>query len=288
MLPSLCPFSRGAISLLEKKKKRAASVCLITMEKKLERYGVKHLLTAGVNLSQFAMVSSVPPTEPVTSTSKYLNDLSTIEKYNWLLHIMYGRGESDRLQQFIGVHPHKSTYMTYVQALSHRQEGRINEALDGFQRCVVDEPSLLHIKQVGKSLALLGRHRMAIEAYQEALGRTTNDWEVFHNLGLCYFHLNDLNEAKKYFLQAIQVSEMQEASYLSLGEIYLRENERGEAEAVFKRGASRNPESPTLFTKIGLLAFEVTARFRLEHAQRMICASRKRITPKPSNVSAMP
>ncbi|CAF1690910.1 unnamed protein product, partial [Adineta ricciae] len=73
---------------------------------------------------------------------------------------------------------------------------------------------------------------------------------------LCYFHLNDLTEAKKYFLQALQVSEMQEASYLSLGEIYLLENEREEAEAVFERGARRNPESPVLFTKIGLLAFE--------------------------------
>ncbi|CAF4961633.1 unnamed protein product, partial [Rotaria socialis] len=34
------------------------------------------------------------------------------------------------------------------------------------------------------------------------------------------------------------------------------DGERDEAEAIFERGARRNPESPTLFTQLGLLAFE--------------------------------
>jgi len=201
--------------------------------------------------------SILKPTAGPTGSSKWTNDPSTIDKYNWLLHVMYGRGEYDRIQQFIRIQPNQNSYMTYVQALAHRQEGRIVEALDLFQKCVVENPSLLNIKQVAKSLALLGRYRVAIDAYKEALTRTSDDWEIFHNLGLCYMQLREFAEAKKYLLQALQVSEIQEASYLALGKVHMLEGERDEAESVFERGARRNPESPTLFTQIGLLAFEV-------------------------------
>ena len=197
-----------------------------------------------------------PTAGPVAST-KWPNDPSTFDKYNWLLHTMYGRGEYDRIQQFIRVQSYKNSYMTYIQALVHRQEGRIVEALDQFQTCVVENPSLVNIKQVAKSLALLGRYRVAIDAYKEALTRTTTDWEIFHNLGLCYMQLREFSEAKQYLLQALQISEIQEASYLALGKVHMLEGERDEAEAVFERGARRNPESPALFTQIGLLAFEV-------------------------------
>ncbi|CAF1475412.1 unnamed protein product [Adineta steineri] len=234
------------------------------MEKKHVKHGVEQLLKAAVNLSQFAMVTSTPPVFPssilkssndTNTNSKWSNDISTVDKYNWLLHIMYGRSEYDRIQQFIRIQSFKSTYMTYIQALVYRQEGRIVDALDYFQKCVIEEPSLIHIKQVGKSLALLGRYRLAIDVYKDALKHAKNDWDILYNIGLNYFHLNELTEAKRYFLQALQVSEIQEVSYLSLGKMYLLDNEREEAETVFQRGANRNPESPTLFTELGLRAF---------------------------------
>jgi Bardet-Biedl syndrome 4 protein len=264
------------------------------MAKKSEKRGIEKLIAAAADLSNFAMATTianiVPPStlKPATDSSnfavtttlaniapssilkpsadpvvtpKWPNDVSTIDKYNWLLHIMYGRGEYDHMQQFIRVQSYKSSYMTYVQALVYRQEGRINEALDSFQKCVLENPCLTNIKQVAKSLALLGRYRLAIDAYKEALKSTTNDWEIVHNLGLCYLHLNELKEAKQYFLQALQISDIQEASYLALGKILILENEREEAEAIYERGVRRNPESPELFTQIGLMAFEVKFHF---------------------------
>jgi len=151
--------------------------------------------------------------------------------------------------------------MMYIQALVHRQEGRIVEALDIFQKCVVENPTIVNIKQVAKSLALLGRYRVAIDAYKEALTRTTNDWEVLHNLGLCYMELREFDEAQKYLSQALQVSDIQEASYLALGKLHMLIGQREEAERVFEQGARKNPESPALFTQIGLLAFQVNFCF---------------------------
>lgn len=197
------------------------------------------------------------PSAGPKGSSKWSNDPSMLDKYNWLLHMMYGRGEYERIQQFIRLQSHRSSYMTYVQALVHRQEGRIVEALDLFQKCVVENATLMNIKQVAKSLALLGRYRVAIDAYKEALTRTNNDWEIYHNLGLCHMQLREFDEAKQYFSQALQISEIQEPSYLALGKLHMLNGERDEAEAVFERGARRNPESPALFTAIGLLAFEV-------------------------------
>ena len=224
------------------------------------------------------------PSAGTMGSSKWSNDPSTLDKYNWLLHMMYGRGEYERIQQFIRIQPHRSSYMTYVQALVHRQEGRIVEALDLFQKCVVENATLINIKQVAKSLALLGRYRVAIDAYKEALTRTNNDWEIFHNLGLCYMQLREFNEAKQYFAQALQISEIQEASYLALGKLHILIGERDEAEAVFERGARRNPESPTLFTAIGLLAFEVRHSLRNFWIFLKRSFSREHIIPKHLNV----
>ncbi|CAF1119491.1 unnamed protein product [Rotaria sp. Silwood1] len=222
-------------------------------------------MAAANDLSNFVMATTTPSlisnsilnSSTVNSNfSKWPNDISLIDKYNWLLHIMYGRGEYDRIQQFIRIQLHRNTYMTYIQALVYRQEGRIIEALEYFQKCVLENPSLTNIKQVAKSLALLGRYRLAIDAYKEALTYTINDWEIFHNLGLCYMHINELQQAKQYFLQAIQITEIQEASFLALGKIYLLEGEREEAETIYEQGTRRNPESVELFTQIGLIAFE--------------------------------
>jgi tetratricopeptide (TPR) repeat protein len=244
---------------------------LAIMAKKNDRpTGIERLMTAAADLSNLAMATTATAAPPAilkpSAASKWPNDPSAIDKYNWLLHIMYGRGEYDRIQQFIRLQTQKNSYMTYVQALVLRQEGRIAEALDLFQRCVVENPSLINIKQVAKTLALLGRYRVAIDAYKEALTRTSNDWEIFHNLGLCYMQLREFTEAKQYLSQALQISEIQEASYLALGKVHLLEGSREEAETVFERGARRNPESPTLFTQMGLLAFEVTMRSACQYA----------------------
>ena len=242
------------------------------MTKKGEQLGIDKLMAAAADLSHFAMATTTSSSAPSilqfaggTSihTPKWPSENSSIEKYNWLLHIMYGRGDYDQMQQFIRLQPHKSSYMTYIQALVHRQEGRLTEAMENFQNCCRDDPTVSNVKQMAKSLTLLGRYRLAIETYKEALVHTSNDWEILHNLGLCYMNLNEVNEAKKYFLQALQVSENQEASYLALGKVLIREGEREEAETIYERGARRNPESPVLFTQLGLMAFEVNRMFVL-------------------------
>ncbi|OWK09931.1 BBS4, partial [Cervus elaphus hippelaphus] len=90
-----------------------------------------------------------------------------LEKQNWLIHLHYIRKdfEACKLQETQGL----CEYAIYVQALILRLEGNIQESLGLFQMCAVLSPQCAdNLKQVARSLFLLGKHKAAIEVYNEA------------------------------------------------------------------------------------------------------------------------
>ena len=42
---------------------------------------------------------------------------------------------------------------------------------------------------MGRSLYLLGKHKAAVDVYEEAQKFGAPDWEIMHNKGLCYMYL---------------------------------------------------------------------------------------------------
>ncbi|GAB5572307.1 Bardet-Biedl syndrome 4 protein isoform X3 [Prionailurus iriomotensis] len=69
-------------------------------------------------------------------------------------------------------------YAIYVQALIFRLEGNIQESLELFQTCAVLSPQCAdNLKQVARSLFLLGKHKAAIEVYNEAAKLNQTDWD---------------------------------------------------------------------------------------------------------------
>lgn len=48
--------------------------------------------------------------------------------------------------------------------------------------------------QVGRSLYLLGKHRAAIDVYEEASKIGAPDWEIMHNKGLCLMYLKQYDK----------------------------------------------------------------------------------------------
>ena len=51
-----------------------------------------------------------------------------------------------------------------------------------------------NLKQVARSLFLLGKHKVAIEIYNEAAKLNQKDWEICHNLGVCYIYLKQFDK----------------------------------------------------------------------------------------------
>ena len=129
--------------------------------------------------------------EPSASASrakprpKKAPELPTLERRNWLIHAHYVRQEFETCKVIIRSQLEEThgmcEYANYVQGLICRQEGKIQESLEMFQICNILNPnSADHIKQMARSLFLLGRHKVAIDAYKQAEIRsaTTDDWCV--------------------------------------------------------------------------------------------------------------
>ena len=78
-----------------------------------------------------------------------------------------------------------------------------------------------NIKQMARSLFLLGRHKLAVEAYKQAESRTEEkDWEISHNLGVCHLYLREWDLAKQSLQESLGLSK-HEQTYVVLGKVYL-------------------------------------------------------------------
>ena len=185
-------------------------------------------------------------------------ELPTLERRNWLIHHHYVRKEFDTCKVIIRSQLEEThgmcEYANYVQGLILRQEGKIQESLEMFQICNILNPnSADHIKQMARSLFLLGRHKLAIEAYKQAeLRSDKTDWEIGHNMGVCYMYLKDLEPAKEQLVRALNFHK-NEQSFLTLGKILLMQGDIAGAIDIFFQGVSSFPENSELAISLGLL-----------------------------------
>ncbi|XP_041638709.1 Bardet-Biedl syndrome 4 protein [Cheilinus undulatus] len=148
-------------------------------------------------------------------------------------------------------------YAIYVQALILRLEGKIQQSLELFQSCAILNPSSAdNLKQVARSLFLLGKHKAAIEFYHEAAKLNENDWEISHNLGLCYFFIKDFKNAEEHLNMALQINK-QDKSFMVLGKVHLLAGENDKAVEVYKKAVEFSPENTELLTTLGLLYLQL-------------------------------
>uniref|UniRef100_A0A452TQR3 Uncharacterized protein n=1 Tax=Ursus maritimus TaxID=29073 RepID=A0A452TQR3_URSMA len=122
---------------------------------------------------------------------KKAQEFPILEKQNWLIHLHYIRKDyeackaviKEQLQETQGL----CEYAIYVQALIFRLEGNIQESLELFQTCAILSPQCAdNLKQVARSLFLLGKHKAAIEVYNEAAKLNQKDWVSRELEVLCY------------------------------------------------------------------------------------------------------
>lgn len=179
------------------------------------------------------------------------------EKVNVLLHNFYVRQEFDACLELIGAHlrdvNNVSEYPLYVKALIKRHKGNIQESLSLFQAATALSPTNVeNLKQVGRSLYLLGRHKAAIEVYDEAQRICPNEWELWHQKGLCFTYLKVYESAISCFQQANSI-ERHDVSYMQLGKIYTMQGDMAAAIQVLSEALEFSPENCEILTTIGLL-----------------------------------
>ncbi|XP_054989915.1 Bardet-Biedl syndrome 4 protein isoform X1 [Sorex araneus] len=199
--------------------------------------------------------------ESQSSRPKKAPDFPILEKQNWLIHLHYIRKDyeackaviKEQLQETQGL----CEYAIYVQALILRLEGNIQESLELFQTCAVLSPLCAdNLKQVARSLFLLGKHKAATEVYNEAAKLNQKDWEICHNLGVCYIYLKQFNKAKDQLHNALHLNK-HDLTYIMLGKIHLLEGDLNKAIEVYKKAVEFSPENTELLTTLGLLYLEL-------------------------------
>ncbi|XP_055674713.1 Bardet-Biedl syndrome 4 protein isoform X2 [Falco peregrinus] len=188
-------------------------------------------------------------------------ELPIVERKNWLIYLLYVRRDYDECKAVIKEQLQESQglceYAVYVQALIFRLEGKIQESLELFQTCSILNPrSVDNLKQVARSLFLLGKHKAAIEVYNEAAKLDEKDWEIRHNLGVCYMYLKHFNKAQDQLNNALELNR-HDLTYMMLGKIHLLEGETDKAIEVYKKAVEFSPENTDLLTTLGLLYLQL-------------------------------
>ncbi|NXL98736.1 BBS4 protein, partial [Tyrannus savana] len=184
-------------------------------------------------------------------------ELPILERKNWLIYLLYVRRDYEECKAVIKEQLQESQglceYTVYVQALIFRLEGKIQESLELFQTCSILNPrSADNLKQVARSLFLLGKHKAAIEVYNEAAKLDEKDWEISHNLGVCYMYLKHFNKARDQLNNALELNR-HDLTYMMLGKIHLLEGQVEKAIEVYKKAVEFSPENTDLLTALGLL-----------------------------------
>jgi len=181
----------------------------------------------------------------------------TREKANWYIHLLYVRQEysdclkaiEDQLRECNGL----CEYPIYIKGLILRQEGRIQESLTLFQAATCLNPhNLCNLKQVGRSLYLLGKHKAAVDVYEEAQKIGAEDWEIWHNKGLCYMYLKQYPKATDCFERANSLTR-HDSTFLQLGKVFQLQDNFRNALKVYQEAMEFSPENPELLTTIGLI-----------------------------------
>lgn len=192
--------------------------------------------------------------------------LQVRERRNWLIHLLYTRQEyvdclnliEEQLRECRGL----CEYALYIKGLIKRGNGDLQESLALFQAATMISPhSVTNLKQVGRSLFLLGKHKAAIDIYEEARNYCDEDWELTHNTGMCYSYLKDFQRAEEYFLKA-NVIQRHDATYLQLGKLYTELEKYEQAVETYLEALEFSPENPELLTTVGLLYLRIGEDFK--------------------------
>ncbi|GMI43314.1 hypothetical protein TrCOL_g6047 [Triparma columacea] len=194
---------------------------------------------------------------PSHLTTHPLNNTTLRERRNWYIHMCYVRQDyaeclkvvEEELQACNGL----CEYPIYVKALIMRHQGKIKESLKFFQAATCLSPhNVLNLKQVARCLFLLGKWLAAVDVYEECQKIGFEDWEIWHNKGLCFMYLKDYDNAIDCFERANDV-QRHDATYMQLGKVYQLLEDFKMALRVYKEAIDFSPQNSEILTTLGLM-----------------------------------
>eukprot|EP00891_Asterochloris_glomerata_P000027 jgi/Astpho2/27/fgenesh1_pm.00001_%23_4_t len=178
-------------------------------------------------------------------------------KWNFLIHHHWLRQNFDeclRLVEQVLQHSNGTAeYALQIKALIQRQRGEVSESLQLCQQAVaINRHSVATLKQVGRSLCLLGRFTTANDVYKEALQLVQTDWELWHSQGMVYTSLKVYDRAIECLQRACSI-EAHDSSFMQLARLHALQGRYQAALDVLFTALQFSPDSSEVLTTIGLL-----------------------------------
>ncbi|QDZ25957.1 hypothetical protein HOP50_20g85060 [Chloropicon primus] len=175
---------------------------------------------------------------------------------NHKIHLEYTNREFEtclqHIEEVLDANEGLAEYPLYVKALIRRRQGKIQESLQLFQKATALNPSnVLNLKQVGRSLMLLGKYRSSMEVLTEAKRMNPDDWEVWHDEGICNAKARNYEKAVECFKKANAIHP-HDTTYLALGGVFSAMNKHKKAVKVYLDGLKASPGNPELLMSCGL------------------------------------
>ncbi|XP_026470174.1 Bardet-Biedl syndrome 4 protein homolog [Ctenocephalides felis] len=189
--------------------------------------------------------------------------VQSTQNLEWLLYDKYVRRQFTICRQIIAQtlkeNDCRSEYCYYIQGLILREENKLQESLISFQKCSkLNSKNVENIKQVARTLFLLGRYHLSLETYKEAETLIARpDWEIYHYIAECMLRgaVGSRHEALHYLRRAAQ-NGRQIQSYSLLAEQLKRENDYAAATSVYESALEVTPDGAWLHAELGLLLLE--------------------------------
>ncbi|KAL0223724.1 hypothetical protein P9112_003114 [Eukaryota sp. TZLM1-RC] len=183
------------------------------------------------------------------------------EDSNHLIHTLYSRQDFESCLSIIDDVLTKTNglceYAVYIKGLIFRHQGKINESLQLFHVATFLNPhSVRNIKQVGKSLHLLGKHKAAIEVFHEAYNLGIDDWEIWYCIGVCQLYLKLFEKAIESLRNSIN-HEPHDCAFSQLGRCYTLTGQFSLAVKVYQEALDFSPDNPKILTTLGLLCLRM-------------------------------
>lgn len=200
-----------------------------------------------------------PPIKP-TEKKNVKPELCVNQKdsINWMIYRLFLRKDFDECINLINKYSKEqgsleSQFSIYIKSLIKRYNGEVNESLDLLRKCYsYNESDIMIMKEIGKSLMLVGKFQMAIDIYDEILLRAEDDWESFHFKGVCNLNLRDFDMAMACLNKADEINK-NEQTLIQQGKLLVLQEDYAAAIEKYQEALNMSSENAELLSTIGAL-----------------------------------
>lgn len=124
------------------------------------------------------------------------------------------------------------------------QQGQWASNFDLYSRSVeVAAGNNIATNNLANELLARGDYDQAIRLYQRVIERKPNFWLANYNLGFACYKLDRLEEAERYFNQAISIRKSDPDQYVYLGLTWMKMGRLDQAAAAIRRGIEIRPQA---------------------------------------------